>query len=113
MDPIEGFKTWLACDGEAVELCRGVQTRGGYHGAAIGCNCGDIRTSAQDGMETLDQALVNLYLKGVISGEVLTRFCQDRGEVEKLIGRMPRMTSAAVAPAPGSPEKSASRAAAK
>lgn len=56
-----------------------------------------IRTSAQEGMETLDQALVNLYLKGTISGEVLTKFCQDREEVEKLIGRIPRgSTSASV-----------------
>jgi len=50
-----------------------------------------IRTSAQDGMESLDQSLVNLYLKGMISGEVLTRYCQDREEVEKLIGRVPRV----------------------
>jgi len=51
-----------------------------------------IRTSAQDGMETLDQSLVNLYLNGTITGEVLTRYCQDREEVEKLIGRMPRVS---------------------
>jgi twitching motility protein PilT len=50
-----------------------------------------IRTSAQDGMESLDQSLVNLYLKGTISGEVLTKYCQDREEVEKLIGRVPRV----------------------
>ena len=50
-----------------------------------------IRTSAQDGMESLDQALVNLYLKNTISGEVLSKFCQDREEVEKLIGRVPRV----------------------
>jgi twitching motility protein PilT len=50
-----------------------------------------IRTSAQDGMESLDQSLVNLYLKGMISGEALTRYCQDREEVEKLIGRVPRV----------------------
>jgi twitching motility protein PilT len=50
-----------------------------------------IRTSAQDGMESLDQALVNLYLKGAISGETLSKFCQDREEVEKLIGRVPRV----------------------
>jgi len=54
-----------------------------------------IRTSAQEGMETLDQALVNLYLKGTISGEVLTKFCQDREEVEKLIGRIPRGSTSA------------------
>ena len=51
-----------------------------------------IRTSSLDGMETLDQSLVNLYLKGVITGEILTRYCQDRDEVEKLIGRMPRVS---------------------
>jgi twitching motility protein PilT len=51
-----------------------------------------IRTSSLDGMETLDQSLVNLYLKGVITGEVLTRYCHDREEVEKLIGRMPRVS---------------------
>jgi twitching motility protein PilT len=50
-----------------------------------------IRTSAQDNMESLDQALVNLYLKGTISGESLTKYCQDREEVEKLIGRVPRV----------------------
>jgi twitching motility protein PilT len=50
-----------------------------------------IRTSAQDSMESLDQALVNLYLKGTIGGETLTKFCQDRDEVEKLIGRVPRV----------------------
>jgi hypothetical protein len=31
-------------------------------------------------------------LKGIITGEVLTRYCQDREEVEKLIGRMPRVS---------------------
>ena len=51
-----------------------------------------IRTSSLDGMMTLDQSLVNLYLKGVITGEILTRYCQDRDEVEKLIGRMPRVS---------------------
>ena len=51
-----------------------------------------IRTSSLDGMETLDQSLVNLYLKGVITGEILTRYCHDREEVEKLIGRMPRVS---------------------
>ena len=50
-----------------------------------------IRTSAGENMESLDQSLVNLYLKGTISGETLTRFCQDREEVEKLIGRVPRV----------------------
>ena len=53
-----------------------------------------IRTSVLDGMETLDQALVDLYLKGGITGEILTRYCHDREEVEKLIGRFPRVPSA-------------------
>jgi twitching motility protein PilT len=57
-----------------------------------------IRTSAQDGMESLDQALVNLYLKGTISGETLTKFCQDREEVEKLIGRVPRVLMSSAHP---------------
>lgn len=50
-----------------------------------------IRTSSADHMESLDQSLVNLYLKGTITGETLTRFCHDREEVEKLIGRVPRL----------------------
>lgn len=45
-----------------------------------------IRTHAQLGMELLDQALVNLYRTGVISRENLLAFCNDQGEVEKLIG---------------------------
>jgi twitching motility protein PilT len=57
-----------------------------------------IRTSAQDGMESLDQALVNLYLKNTISGEVLSKFCQDREEVEKLIGRVPRVLMSSAHP---------------
>jgi twitching motility protein PilT len=66
-----------------------------------------IRTSAQDGMESLDQSLVNLYLKGTISGETLTKYCQDREEVEKLIGRVPRvlMSSAMASNRPPAHEK--------
>ena len=66
-----------------------------------------IRTSAQDGMESLDQSLVNLYLKGTISGEALTKYCQDREEVEKLIGRVPRvlMSSALAGNRPPAHEK--------
>ena len=66
-----------------------------------------IRTSAQDGMESLDQALVNLYLKNTISGETLTKFCQDREEVEKLIGRVPRvlMSSALAGNRPAAHDK--------
>jgi len=47
-----------------------------------------IRTSNQEGMQTMDQSLVSLYLKGIISGENLVRFCNDRDEIEKLVGRV-------------------------
>jgi len=46
-----------------------------------------IRTHAQLGMELLDQSLVNLYRKGVISHENLLAFGNDRDEIEKLTGR--------------------------
>ena len=54
-----------------------------------------IRTSAGENMESLDQSLVNLYLKGTISGETLTKFCQDRegGGQKPIIGRVPRATT--------------------
>jgi twitching motility protein PilT len=45
-----------------------------------------IRMSHYEGMMTLDQALVNLYLRGIIPGETLYRACNDREEVEKLAG---------------------------
>jgi twitching motility protein PilT len=47
-----------------------------------------IRTSNQDGMKTLDQSLVSLYLKGLISGESLLSLCNDRDEIEKLVGHV-------------------------
>jgi twitching motility protein PilT len=47
-----------------------------------------IRTNHDIGMITLDEALVNLYLKGLISGESLLSVCNDRAEVEKLIGKV-------------------------
>ena len=43
-----------------------------------------IRTHAQVGMITFDQALFNLYLKGIISSESLFTFCNDREEIERL-----------------------------
>ncbi len=46
-----------------------------------------IRTHTQNGMETLDQSLVNLYNKGLITRENLLVFCNDRDEVERLTGR--------------------------
>jgi twitching motility protein PilT len=48
-----------------------------------------IRTHREMGMITLDEALVNYYLKGVITGETLLAWCNDRQEVEKLIGKVP------------------------
>ncbi|MBU2608586.1 MAG: type IV pilus twitching motility protein PilT [Chloroflexi bacterium] len=45
-----------------------------------------IRTQAQLGMITFDQALVNLYHGGEISKENLFAFCNDREEVERLSG---------------------------
>ena len=45
-----------------------------------------IRTHAQLGMELLDQSLINLYRNGEISKENLLALCNDRDEIEKLIG---------------------------
>ena len=47
-----------------------------------------IRTHRNIGMISLDEALVSLYLKGIISGESVLAFCNDRQEVEKLIGKI-------------------------
>jgi len=47
-----------------------------------------IRTHREIGMITLDEALVDLYLKRIITGEALFAFCNDYQEVEKLIGRV-------------------------
>ena len=47
-----------------------------------------IRTHRELGMISLDEALVSLYLKGKISGESVLAFCNDRQEVEKLIGKV-------------------------
>jgi len=47
-----------------------------------------IRTQARLGMQLLDQVLVNLHLKRVISSEELFAFCNDRDEVTKLIGQV-------------------------
>ncbi len=45
-------------------------------------------TQAQLGMVLLDNALVNLYRKGVISRENVLAFCNNPDEVTKLIGRV-------------------------
>jgi len=47
-----------------------------------------IRTQAQQGMELFDQVLVNLYRKGTISSESLFAWCNDRGEVKQLYGKV-------------------------
>ena len=47
-----------------------------------------IRTHRDLGMISLDEALVSLYLKGTISGAGVLDFCNDRKEVEKLIGKV-------------------------
>ena len=47
-----------------------------------------IRTHRDIGMISLDEALVSLYLKGIVSGETVLAFCNDRQEVEKLIGKV-------------------------
>ena len=47
-----------------------------------------IRTHREIGMISLDEALVNLYLKKIITGETLLAFCNERQEVEKLIGKI-------------------------
>ncbi|MDD5083151.1 MAG: type IV pilus twitching motility protein PilT [Dehalococcoidales bacterium] len=47
-----------------------------------------IRTHREMGMISLDEALVNLYLKRTITGETVLDFCNDRQEVEKLIGKV-------------------------
>ena len=44
-----------------------------------------IRTHAQQGMQLLDQALVNLCRDGAISNEELSAFCNDQDEAEKLM----------------------------
>jgi twitching motility protein PilT len=47
-----------------------------------------IRTHREIGMISLDEALVNLYTRRVITEEALFAFCNDRPEVEKLIGKL-------------------------
>ena len=47
-----------------------------------------IRTQARQGMELFDQVLVNLYRKGTISSENLFAWCNDRGEVGQLCGKV-------------------------
>ena len=50
-----------------------------------------IRTSNQESMITLDQSLINLCLKGIITRESVVEFCQNRDEVEDMVGRVPSL----------------------
>jgi twitching motility protein PilT len=45
-----------------------------------------IRMNSQMGMELFDHALNRLYHVGAITGETVLDFCNDRDEVDKLIG---------------------------
>jgi len=45
-----------------------------------------IRMHIREGMQLLDQALINLYLDRRINQENLLAFCNDRGEVLKVVG---------------------------
>jgi len=47
-----------------------------------------IRTHRDIGMISLDEALVSLYLQGTITGETVLDYCNDKKEVEKLIGKV-------------------------
>jgi twitching motility protein PilT len=47
-----------------------------------------IRTHREMGMISLDEALVSLYLKSIITGKSVLEFCNDRSEVEKLVGKI-------------------------
>jgi len=45
-----------------------------------------IRTHAEEGMIMLDQSIGDMYLQGLISGKNVLAFCNDRAELEKIIG---------------------------
>ncbi|OGO01049.1 MAG: type IV pili twitching motility protein PilT [Chloroflexi bacterium RBG_13_52_14] len=47
-----------------------------------------IRTSAEEGMIMLDESLGRLYKDGLISAKHLLAFCNDRAELEKVIGEI-------------------------
>jgi twitching motility protein PilT len=46
-----------------------------------------MRTHQQEGMQLLDHALVKLYRDGIINSQGLYTFCNDRDEVERVVGR--------------------------
>jgi len=39
-------------------------------------------------MQTLDQSLIDLYVRGLIDGKNLLAVCNDRSEIEKTIGEI-------------------------
>ncbi len=47
-----------------------------------------IKTHRDEGMISLDEVLVELYLKGLITGESVVSYCNNRQEVERLIGKL-------------------------
>ncbi len=47
-----------------------------------------IRTQGRLGMELLDQALLKLRRKGIISGESMFAYCHDQDEIEQLLGKV-------------------------
>ena len=47
-----------------------------------------IRTHAQEGMVMLDQSLSDLYINGMITGKNLLAFCNNRAEIEKIVGEI-------------------------
>jgi len=47
-----------------------------------------IRTHSQEGMVMLDQSLSDLYMAGLITGKSLLAFCNNRAEVEKIVGEI-------------------------
>jgi twitching motility protein PilT len=49
-----------------------------------------IRMHAQQGMETMDQALVRLYRSGFINKDSVMDFCNEPDEIHKLIGNDPQ-----------------------
>jgi len=59
-----------------------------------------IRMHTREGMQLLDQVLINLYLDRRINQENLLAFCNDRGEMLKLVGEAEQsnLGLAAVAP---------------
>lgn len=46
-----------------------------------------IRTHVHQGMQLMDQALVDLYGQGMITSESMLEFCYDRSEVLKAVGK--------------------------